>query len=76
MSNGTDKNENNPFEVFVGTPWEVALVSKPAGKRGKLVPMLYYGGREQWLLGTPRAASRLNRIMVSSEDYERAKGGC
>ena len=68
----TDQNGNNPTEVFVGSAWEVALVQSLL-ENAEISAYVYYGGRGTMAPWDSKGCFPLNRIMVSSEDYERAK---
>ncbi len=72
MSGKTDKNENNPTEVFVGTAWEVALVQSLL-ENAEIKAYVYYGGRGTMAPWDSKGCFPLNRIMVSGEDFEKAK---
>ena len=72
MSDLTDKSENNPIEVFVGTAWEVALVQSLL-ENAEIKAFIYYGERGTMAPWDSKGCFPLNRIMVSSEDYEKAK---
>lgn len=72
MSNTADNIENNPVEVFRGTGWEVSLVrSLLANAEIKLY--VFYGSFGTTSPWDSRGCFPLNRIMVSGEDYEKAK---
>lgn len=72
MTEITNNNENNPTQVFVGTPWEVALVQSLL-ENAEVKSFVYYGGRGAMAPWVSRGCFPLNRIIVSSEDYEKAK---
>jgi len=72
MSDKTDKNENNPTQVFVGTPWKVALVQSLL-ENAEVKAYVYYGGRGTMAPWDSKGCFPLNRLIVSSEDYEKAK---
>ena len=72
MSNASDYNENDPTEVFRGTGWEVALVQNLL-ENAEIRAYVYYGGRGMTAPWDSRGCFLLNRVMVSSEDYEKAK---
>ena len=72
MSNASDHNENDSVEVFRGTGWEVALVQNLL-ENAEIRAYVYYGGRGTTAPWDSRGCFPLNRIRVSSEDYEKAK---
>lgn len=72
MNDITDNNENKPLEVFAGTAWEVALVQSLL-ENAEIKAYIYYGGRGTMAPWDSKGCFPLNRIMVSSEDYEKAK---
>jgi hypothetical protein len=72
MNDITDNMENNPIEVFNGNTWEVALVQSLL-ENAEIKAYVYYGGRGTMASWDSKGCFPLNRIMVSSEDYEKAK---
>ena len=72
MSNPADNIENNPIQVFTGTAWEVALAQSPL-ENAEIKAYIYYGGRGTMAPWDSKGCFPLNRIMVSSDDYEKAK---
>jgi len=68
----TDHNENDPIEVFRGTAWEVALIQSLL-ENAEINAYVYYGGHGTMAPWDSKGCFPLNRVMVSSEDYERAK---
>lgn|GEM_PF-3455519 len=72
MSSPTDNTENNPIEVFRGTGWEVSLVQSLLAN-AEIKSYVYYGARGTMAPWDSRGCFPLSRIMVSSEDFEKAK---
>lgn len=72
MSNSADNAENKPAEVFRGTGWEVALVESLL-ENAEIKAYVYYGGHGKTAPWDSRGCFPLNRIMVSGEDFEKAK---
>ena len=72
MSIGTSKSENNPLQVFSGTAWEVALVQSLL-ENAEIRACIYYGGYGTMAPWDSKGCFPLNRIMVLSDDYEKAK---
>jgi len=72
MSYPPDYNENDPVEVFRGTAWEVALVQSLL-ENAEINAFAYYGGHGNTAPWDSRGCFPLNQVMVSSEDYEKAK---
>lgn len=72
MSNIPDFNRDNPIEVFRGNGWEVAIVQSLL-ENAEINTYVRYGGGGNTAPWDSRGCLPLNRIMVSSEDFERAK---
>jgi len=72
MCNASDHNENEPVEVFRGTGWQVNLVQSLL-ENAEINAYVYYGGHGNTAPWDSRGCFPLNRVMVSSEDYEKAK---
>jgi hypothetical protein len=72
MGDKTDINKNDPIEVFSGTAWEVGLVESLL-ENAEINAYVHYGGRGTMAPWDSRGCFPLNRIMVSGEDYEKAK---
>ena len=72
MSSPADHIENNPVEVFRGTGWEVTLVQNLLAN-AELKSYVYYGARGTIAPWDSRGCFPLSRIMVSTEDYKKAK---
>ena len=72
MNPPTDNNKNTPIEVFTGTAWEVALVQSLL-ENAEIAAFVYYGGRGTLAPLDSVSGIPMNRITVSSEDYEKAK---
>ena len=72
MSDNTDKNGNNPTEVFSGTAWECGLVESLL-ENAEIKAYVYYGGRGTMAPWDSGGGMPINRIIVSSKDLEKAK---
>ena len=72
MNNATENNEKKPIEVFTGTAWEVALVQSLL-ENAEITAFVYYGGKGTLAPLISVGGVKMNRITVSSEDYEKAK---
>ena len=72
MNTLTYNNDNKPIEVFTGKPWEVALV-QCLPENAKIMAYVYYGGRSTLAPLDTVGGIPLNRITVSSEDFEKTK---
>jgi len=72
MSSITGNIENKPIEIFTGTAWEVALVQSLL-ENAEIKAFVYYGGRGTLAPWDVVGGAKINRIAVSSEDYEKAK---
>jgi hypothetical protein len=72
MSSSGDNVENRPAEVFRGTGWEVSLVQSLLAN-AEIKSYVYYGARGTMAPWDSRGCFPLSRIMVSSEDFEKAK---
>lgn len=72
MSDITDNNKNNPIEIFSGTAWEAAFVQSLL-ENAEIKAFVFYG--VEGILAPLDSGSGLpiNRIIVSSSDYEKAK---
>jgi hypothetical protein len=64
--------ENNPVEVFSGTAWEVGLVESLL-ENADIRTYVYYGGNGTMAPWDSGGGKPVNRIMVASDDIERAK---
>lgn len=71
MNGNTGKSENIPIQVFVGTAWEVALVQSLL-ENAEINAYVYYGGEGTMAPWDSKGCFPMDRIMVSSEDYEKA----
>jgi hypothetical protein len=72
MKSSTDNTENDPVEVFRGTGWEVTLVQSLLAN-AEIESFLYFGALGTTATWDSRGCFPLSRIMVSSEDNEKAK---
>ncbi|MCK9400903.1 MAG: DUF2007 domain-containing protein [Bacteroidales bacterium] len=72
MSDITDNNENDPVEVFAGTSWEVALVQSLL-ENAEIKVYIHYGGEGTLAPWDSGGGLPINRIIVSSSDYNKAK---
>ena len=72
MNNATKNNEEKPIEVFTGTAWEVALVQSLL-ENAEITAFVYYGGKGILAPLNSVGGVKINRITVSSKDYEKAK---
>jgi len=72
MNNNTDKSENKPVEVFTGTAWECGLVQSLL-ENAEIKTYIYYGGEGTMAPWDSGGGLPINRIMVASSDYEKAK---
>ena len=72
MNSILENNTDKPIEVFTGTAWEVALVQSLL-ENAEIKVYVYYGGRGTMAPWDSKGCFPLNRIMVSSDDYEKAK---
>jgi hypothetical protein len=62
---------NNPVEVFAGTAWEVALVQSLL-ENADITVYVYFGGEGTLAPWDSGGGLPINRIIVSSGDYEKA----
>ena len=72
MSDLTDNIESNSVEVFAGTAWEVGLVQSLL-ENAEIKAYVRYGGKGTMAPWDSKGCFPMNRIMVSSEDYEKVK---
>lgn len=72
MNNLTENIENNLVEVFRDTGWQVALVESLL-ENAEIMAFVHYGGEGTRAPWDSKGCFPLNRIMVSSEDYDKAK---
>ena len=72
MNPPADNNHNKPVEVFTGTAWEVALVQSLL-ENAEIRAFAQYGGHGTLAPLDTVGGIPMNRIKVSSEDYEKAK---
>jgi hypothetical protein len=72
MSEPTDNIENNPIKVFTGIVWEVRLVESLL-ENAEIKAYVYYGGRGTMAPWDSGGGLPINRIFVSSADFEKAK---
>lgn len=72
MSNITDNNGNNPIEIFAGTAWEVALVQSLL-ENAEIKSYVFYGVEGTLAPLDSGSGLPINRIMVSIDDYDKAK---
>jgi len=72
MSDITDKSENDPVEIFAGTAWEVALVQSLL-ENAEIKAFVFYGVEGTLAPLDSGSGLPINRIIVSSSDYEKAK---
>jgi len=64
--------ENNLVEVFRDTGWQVALVESLL-ENAEIMAFVHYGDEGTRAPWDSKGCFPLNRIMVSSEDYDKAK---
>ena len=72
MNDKTDQKEEKPIKVFTGTAWEVALVQSLL-ENVEIKAFVQYGGEGTLAPLDTVGGIPMNRITVSSEDYEKAK---
>ena len=72
MNDIADNIDNIPMVVFTGTAWEVGLV-KSLLENAEIEAYVQYGGQGTLAPLDTVGGIPMNRITVSSEDYERAK---
>lgn len=72
MNNISGDTENNPIEVFAGTAWEVALVQSLL-ENAEIKAYVHYGGEGTMAPWDSGGGLPINRIIISSEDYDKAK---
>ncbi len=72
MDEKTDNMEEKPVEVFAGTAWEVGLV-KSLLENAEITAYISYGGEGTMAPWDSGGGLPINRIFVSSDDYEKAK---
>jgi len=72
MSDNPAADDIIPVEVFSGTAWEVALVESLL-ENAEIPVYIYYGGEGTMAPWDSGGGMPVNRIMVSSRDYDRAK---
>ncbi len=62
----------NPIEVFTGTGWEVSLVQSLL-ENAEIETYVFYGGRGTLSPLDTVGGVAMNRITVSTSEYEKAK---
>jgi hypothetical protein len=72
MNNITNNNENDPIEIFAGTAWEVALVQSLL-ENAEIRAYVFYGVEGTLAPLDSGSGLPINRVMVSSSDYDKAK---
>ena len=72
MNHPTDNNKTKPIKIFTGTAWEVALVQSLL-ENAEIRAFVQYGGHGTLAPLDTVGGIPLNRITISSEDYEKAK---
>ena len=72
MSDITENNTDNPIEVFAGTAWEVALVQSLL-ENAEIKSYVHYGGIGTMAPWDSGGGLPINRIIISTADYEKAK---
>ena len=72
MNNPTENNEDDPVEVFSGTAWECGLVQSLL-ENAEITAFVYYGGKGTLAPLVSVGGVKMNRIAVSSSDFEKAK---
>jgi hypothetical protein len=72
MIDQTDNNENDPVEIFAGTAWAVALVQSLL-ENAEIKSYVFYGVEGTLAPMDSGSGLPINRITVSSSDYDKAK---
>ena len=72
MNNIPENHEEKPIEIFTGTAWEIALVQSLL-ENVEIQAYVHYGGEGTLAPLDTMGGIPINRITVSSEDYEKAK---